>query len=218
MLKCTLDSPVIARGPRAGLIIGGGEGSPAQPSVTTKAGVTQVLGHPESTSKSSASCLSFQVPSQFSIGDPTFSLDSWSVFNHGLAINWPTPFWLLNPENSLYFPTINHFGGSMWNLRLACPPMFLCQGNGKTVHSPLAPAVPPVALEPFFILIPLRQSQSKSYQFHFLEIHALLPPKTEPLPTSPFSWFWLLLMPNVNFENANEICYAPAQTTQLLAV
>lgn len=76
MLKCTLDSPVIARGPRAGLIIGGGEGSPAQPSVTTKAGVTQVLGHPESTSKSSASCLSFQVPSQFSIGDPTFSLDS----------------------------------------------------------------------------------------------------------------------------------------------
>lgn len=29
MLKCTLDSPVIARGPRAGLIIRGGEGSPA---------------------------------------------------------------------------------------------------------------------------------------------------------------------------------------------
>lgn len=29
MLKCTLDSPVIARGPRAGLIIRGGEGSSA---------------------------------------------------------------------------------------------------------------------------------------------------------------------------------------------
>lgn len=29
MLKCTLDSPVIARGPRAGLIIRGGEGSMA---------------------------------------------------------------------------------------------------------------------------------------------------------------------------------------------
>jgi hypothetical protein len=28
MLKCTLDSPVIARSPRAGLIIRGGEGSP----------------------------------------------------------------------------------------------------------------------------------------------------------------------------------------------
>lgn len=27
MLKCALDSPVIARGPRAGLIIRGGEGS-----------------------------------------------------------------------------------------------------------------------------------------------------------------------------------------------
>lgn len=42
MLKCTLDSPVIARGPRAGLIIGGGEGSPAQPSrlSPTKARVT----------------------------------------------------------------------------------------------------------------------------------------------------------------------------------
>lgn len=41
MLKCTLDSPVIARGPRAGLIIGG-EGSPAQPSrlSPTKARVT----------------------------------------------------------------------------------------------------------------------------------------------------------------------------------
>lgn len=54
MLKCTLDSPVIARGPRAGLIIRGGEGSPAQPShlSPTKARVTQDLGHPESTSQS----------------------------------------------------------------------------------------------------------------------------------------------------------------------
>lgn len=54
MLKCTLDSPVIARGPRTGLIIGGGEGSPAQPSrlSPSEARVTQDLGHPESTSES----------------------------------------------------------------------------------------------------------------------------------------------------------------------
>lgn len=54
MLKCTLDSPVIARSPRAGLIIKGGEGSPAQPCRLSpmKAGVTQTLGHPGSTSKS----------------------------------------------------------------------------------------------------------------------------------------------------------------------
>ena len=79
MFKCTLDSPVIARGPRAGLIISGGEGSPAQPSrlSLTKARVTQDLATLSPLPSLQAACpLNFQVSPD---PNPKPDLISWTL-------------------------------------------------------------------------------------------------------------------------------------------
>ena len=81
MLKCTLDSPVIACGPRAGLIIGGGEGSPAQPSrlSPTKARVTQGLATLSPLPSLQAACpLNFQVSPD---PNPRPNFISWTLSN-----------------------------------------------------------------------------------------------------------------------------------------
>lgn len=162
------------------------------------------MGHPESTSKYSASCfLGIEVP--FSSSSKTqLSVLALSVFNHDLAINEATRKPLFDssrPGNTLYFPTmtLKHLGGSMWNHH--CPSLLLFQWNGPTVYSLMKPVVwsvippSPSSLSAHHHPRPVC-STSLKYRPCF---YSLPPPKAEPRAAPPLSWLRPSLTANVFF-------------------